>query len=65
LQPDPGFEIAIAITMAIGNRSGKITDRFSFHNRIAILNVKTICDFHLQTGSRLKAGFLTARTEGA
>jgi hypothetical protein len=36
------FEIAIAITIPIKNRSGKIDDRFSFHNRIPIFPVKSI-----------------------
>jgi hypothetical protein len=35
-QSDPDFETAIAITIAIENRSGKIGNRFSFHNRIPI-----------------------------
>jgi hypothetical protein len=35
-QSDPVFETAIAITIAIENRSGKISNRFSFHNRIPI-----------------------------
>jgi hypothetical protein len=35
-QPGPGFETAIAITIAIENRSGKISNRFSFRNRIPI-----------------------------
>jgi len=35
-QPGPDFENAFAITIAIENRSGKIRNRFSFHNRIPI-----------------------------
>jgi len=48
---------AIAITIAIENRSGKISNRFSFHNRIAIFPVNSILYFHLKNGSRLKTGF--------
>ncbi len=58
------FENAIAITIAIENRSGKIADRFLFHDRIAFSLNKSISVFHLQIGSRLKTGFLTARTDG-
>jgi len=57
-------ETAIAIRIAIENRSGKIRNRFSFRNRIPIFPVKSICDFHLQIGSRLKTGFETASTDG-
>ena len=63
-QPDRDFQIAIAITLAIKNRSGKIADRFSFHNRIPISGSKSILDFHFQIGSRLKTGFRTTSTDG-
>jgi len=52
----PDFKNAIAIMIAIENRSGKISNRFTFYNRILIFPVKSICDFHLQIGSRFKTG---------
>jgi hypothetical protein len=36
------------------NRSGKIADRFSFSDRIPIFPEKSILDFILKIGSRLK-----------
>jgi hypothetical protein len=62
-QSDPDFEIAFAITIAIENRSGKISDRFSFVNRSAILILKSISDFHFQIDQRLKTGFRPASTD--
>jgi len=50
--------------IAIENRSGKISNRFHFDNRIPIFPVKSICDFHPQIGSRLKTGAGTARADG-
>jgi hypothetical protein len=50
--------------IAIKNRYGKIGNRFLLHNRIPIFPVKSICDFHLQIGSRLKTCFGTASTDG-
>jgi len=50
--------------IAIENRSGKIRNRFSYHNRIAIFTVKSICDFHPQIGSRWKTGFGQSGTNG-
>jgi hypothetical protein len=41
-QSDPDFETAIAIMIAIENRSGKISNRFSLRNRIPIFPVKSI-----------------------
>jgi hypothetical protein len=61
---DPDFETIIAITIAIENRSGKIGNRFSFRNRIPIFAVKSISDFHMQIGSRLKTGFWNGSTDG-
>jgi hypothetical protein len=61
---DPDFETVIAITIAIENRSGKIGDRFSFRDRIPVFAVKSISDFHLHFGSRLKIGFWTGSTDG-
>jgi len=63
-QPDPDFQISIATTPAIKNRSGKIADRFSFHNRIPIFRSKSICDFYFQIGSRLKNSSRTTSTDG-
>jgi hypothetical protein len=63
-QSGPDFENAIAITIAIENRSGKISNRFTFYNRIPIFPVKSICDFHLQIGSRLKTGPGPKSTDG-
>jgi len=60
----PILKNATVITIAIENRSGKISNRFSFHNRIPIFPVKSICDFHLQIGSRLKTGFGTTSADG-
>jgi len=51
------FKNAIAITIAIKNQSKKIANRFSFHDRIAVVIVKSIGDFHLQIGQRLKNRF--------
>jgi len=51
--------------IAIENRSGKIADRFLFKNRIPVFPVKSICDFHLQIGSRLKTGSGTTIIDGA
>ena len=59
------FKTAIAIMIAIKNQSKIIANRFSFQIRIAILIVKSISDFHLQIGLRLKTGFLPAITDGA
>jgi hypothetical protein len=53
-QSDPDFKIFIAITIAIKNRPGKIADRFSFSDRIPIFPEKSISDFILKIGSRLK-----------
>jgi hypothetical protein len=64
-QPDPDFEIAIAITIAIKNQSGKIDDRFSFRNRSAISGSKSDPDFHFQIDHRLKTGSNSNCTDGA
>jgi len=37
--------------IAIKNQSGKTGNRFSFHNRIAILIAKSISDFSFAIGS--------------
>jgi hypothetical protein len=42
VQSDPGFENAIAITIAIKTQSGSIAIRFSSQNRIPVLPVKSI-----------------------
>jgi hypothetical protein len=60
----PDFETAIAITIAIKNRSGKIGNRFPYRNRIPIFVLKSICDFHLLIESRLKNGFETSSSDG-
>jgi hypothetical protein len=62
-ESQPGFEKAIAITIAIENRSGKNSKRFSLNYRIAIFPKKSICDFHLQIGSQLKTGSGTASAD--
>jgi hypothetical protein len=54
LQTDPGFHISIAISIPIKKHSGKIADRFSCSNRIPIFPEKSISDFMLKIGSRLK-----------
>jgi hypothetical protein len=59
-----GFETAIAITIPIKNRSGKIADRFLFRNRSAIFGSKSISEFHFEIDQRLKTGFRTASTDG-
>jgi hypothetical protein len=64
LRSGPDFENAIAITIAIENRSGKISNRFSFRNRIPIFTGKSTCDFNLQIGSRSKTGFGPINTDG-
>ncbi len=48
------FLFKIAIRIAIKNRSGNIRIRFSFFDRIAFFSRKTLCDFFMKTGSRLK-----------
>jgi hypothetical protein len=53
-QSDPDFHVQNAITIPIKKRSGKIADRFSFSNRIPIFPEKSISDFILKIGSRLK-----------
>jgi len=58
-------KITIAITIAMKNHSGKISDRFSFHHRIPVLIAKSISDFHFVIGSRLKSDFLITITGGA
>jgi len=63
-QSGSGFETAIAITIAIENRSGKIADRFSDRNRFAISGSKSISDFHFQFDQRLKNCFRTTSTDG-
>jgi len=60
----PILKTAIAITIAIENHSGKIGNRFLFHNRIPIFMGKPISDFDLKIGSRLKTGSGTAGTDG-
>jgi len=50
--------------IAIENRSGKISNRFSFRNRVPIFPAKSISDFHLQIGSRLKTGFGPTSIDG-
>ncbi|PKL65411.1 MAG: hypothetical protein CVV32_02805 [Methanomicrobiales archaeon HGW-Methanomicrobiales-3] len=64
VQPDPDFETAIAIMIAIKNKSKIIANRFSFQNRIAILIAKSISDFQIKIGQRLENAFLTAITDG-
>jgi hypothetical protein len=54
VKSDPDLEIAIAITIAIKNRSRKIADRFSLSDRLPFFPAKSIRDFHMETGSRLK-----------
>lgn len=53
-QPARDFPCKIAITIAIENRSGKITIRFSFFDRSAFFPEKTLRDFFVKNGSRLK-----------
>jgi len=60
-----GFQILIAITIAIKNYSGKIGDRFSFRNRSAILRSKSISEFHFKIDQRLKIGLSSDNTDGA
>jgi hypothetical protein len=43
---DPDFQISIATTIPIKNRSGKIADRCSCSDRIAIFPEKSISDFY-------------------
>jgi hypothetical protein len=63
-QSDPDYEVAIAIPIAIENQSGKISDRFSFVNRLAILISESICVFHFQIDLRLKNDFRACCTDG-
>ena len=60
-----GFQIIIAITIAIKNYSGKIGDRFSFRNRSAISGSKSISEFHFEIDQRLKTGLSGNNTDGA
>jgi hypothetical protein len=57
------FEITIAITIPIKNRSGKIADRFSDRIRSAISGSKSISGFHFQIDQRLKTGFRAQSTD--
>lgn len=56
-KPRSDFSIAIAITIAIENRSGKIDQRFSFRNRSAISGSKPDPVFHFEIDPRLKNGW--------
>jgi hypothetical protein len=59
------FQIKIAITIPIKNRSGIIADRFSFRNRSAISGSKSISEFHFEIDQRLKTGLSSYNTDGA
>ena len=58
------IETAIAITISIKNRSGKIGDRFWSGNRSAIFRSKSISVFHFPIDQRLKNRFRTISTDG-
>jgi len=49
------FHFEIAIRIPIKNRSGKNGIRFSFFDRSAFFPAKSIRDFFVKTGSRLKS----------
>jgi hypothetical protein len=61
-QSDLDFHFQIAIAIPIKNQSGKIADRILSFNRSSIFPAKSIIDFMVKIGSRLKHRLRTAIT---